>query len=160
MSALHSINEDQRLYVLHAGKGGVTCLGFDVVERRALAVGNWLVEQPSAQKTGAARDAATWLDCLTRETKGSADYFQIYANIMERAQIHASVFGPCLAELVPALVGKEGKRVEAVVNGERKRFKVGRSTGWLPCHLMLHNRRSRGGDAVMSYEIKDVRIID
>lgn len=44
------------------------------------------------------------------------------------------------------LVGLEGYRVEVQTTyGEKRRFIVGRSTGWKPCHLEIHNRRSMGG---------------
>ena len=45
------------------------------------------------------------------------------------------------------LMGLEGWRVEVeTMSGEKRRFIVGRSTGWGPCHLELNNRRSLGGD--------------
>lgn len=50
------------------------------------------------------------------------------------------------SDLTPALKGLEGWRVEVVdAEGGRRRFIVGRSTGWRPCHLELHNIRSMGG---------------
>jgi hypothetical protein len=52
----------------------------------------------------------------------------------------------CQHGLTTALIGLEGKRVEAVTNdGETRRFWVGRSTGWRPCHLEIKTRRSSGG---------------
>lgn len=51
-----------------------------------------------------------------------------------------------LSDLTPQLTGLEGWRVEATTHyGETRRFIVGRSTGWRPCHLEIHNRRSMGG---------------
>lgn len=46
------------------------------------------------------------------------------------------------------LKGLEGYRVEVVDedSGRTRRFIVGHSTGWRPCHLELVNSRSRGGD--------------
>ena len=50
------------------------------------------------------------------------------------------------AGLSPQLKGLEGCRVEVVtLDGEKRRFWVGRTTGWIPCHLEIHNRRSLGG---------------
>ena len=64
------------------------------------------------------------------------------------------------AKLTPQLIGLEGARIEVVdCNDEKRRFKVGRSTGWLPIHLELHNRRSRGGPPVTGAPFKSVRII-
>jgi hypothetical protein len=55
--------------------------------------------------------------------------------------------------LCPMLTGLEGWRVEVIDcysdeegQSAARRFIVGKSTGWRPCHLELHNRRSRGGD--------------
>ena len=48
--------------------------------------------------------------------------------------------------LTPQLVGLEGWRVEvATTYGETRRFIVGRSTGWRPCHLEIARRDSSGG---------------
>lgn len=51
------------------------------------------------------------------------------------------------SHLSPQLVGLEGWRVEATDdNGETRRFIVGKSTGWRPCHLELKSTRSACGD--------------
>lgn len=51
-----------------------------------------------------------------------------------------------LSGLSPQLVGLEGWRVEVVTTyGETRRFYVGRSTGWSPCHIELKRRDSSGG---------------
>ena len=51
-----------------------------------------------------------------------------------------------LSGLTATLIGHEGHRVEVErMNGSVDRFKVGRSTGWKPCHVELRNARSRGG---------------
>ena len=56
-----------------------------------------------------------------------------------------------LSGLTPDLIGLDGWRVEAVTTyGETRRFIVGRSTGWKPCHLEVFNRRSHGGPAAES----------
>lgn len=48
--------------------------------------------------------------------------------------------------LTPQLIGLEGWRVEVTdTQGETRRFIVGRSTGWRPCHLEVKTRRSFGG---------------
>jgi hypothetical protein len=55
--------------------------------------------------------------------------------------------------LSPQLTGLEGWRVEVVSTcGEKRRFIVGKSTGWRPVHLELYNRRSiSGGSADREY---------
>jgi hypothetical protein len=46
------------------------------------------------------------------------------------------------------LIGLEGWRVEVVTcYEETRRFIVGRSTGWRPCHLEVKTRASHGGTA-------------
>jgi hypothetical protein len=64
-----------------------------------------------------------------------------------------------LSKLCPQLKGLEGARVEVMDHdGETRRFNVGRSTGWRPIHLEIHNRRCIGGHAAMpSY--RSVRVI-
>jgi hypothetical protein len=59
--------------------------------------------------------------------------------------------------LSPQLAGLEGWRVEVVTTyGEKRRFIVGKSTGWRPCHLEVKNRRSMGGSAA-EHEYVSVR---
>lgn len=51
-----------------------------------------------------------------------------------------------LSSLTPQLVGLEGCRVEVTdKEGRRRRFIVGKSTGWRPCHLEIKTKRSSGG---------------
>lgn len=48
--------------------------------------------------------------------------------------------------LSPQLIGLERKRVEVVDTfDEKRRFYVGMSTGWIPCHLEVKTRASSGG---------------
>lgn len=48
--------------------------------------------------------------------------------------------------LTPQLRGLEGWRVEVTTTyGEVRRFIVGRSTGWRPCHLEITRRNASGG---------------
>lgn len=56
------------------------------------------------------------------------------------------------AGLTPQLVGLEGWRVEVVTDyNETRRFIVGRSTGWVPCHLEISRRSARGGGSAEKY---------
>jgi hypothetical protein len=53
-----------------------------------------------------------------------------------------------LSGLTAQLIPYEGDRVEVVDQwGDTRRFWVGKSTGWRPCHLEIHNARSSGGGA-------------
>lgn len=50
------------------------------------------------------------------------------------------------AGLTKQLIGLEGWRVEVVTTyGEKRRFIVGRSTGWVPCHIEIKTKVSTGG---------------
>jgi hypothetical protein len=64
-----------------------------------------------------------------------------------------------LSGLSHQLVGLEGCRVEVETTyNETRRFQVGRSTGWRPCHLELANRASSGGVSA-DHVYKSVRVI-
>ncbi len=59
--------------------------------------------------------------------------------------------------LCPQLIGLEGWRVEVVDHelrgGAMRRFIVGKSTGWRPCHLEISRRNAHGGfPAAKSYQ--------
>lgn len=64
------------------------------------------------------------------------------------------------AELTPQLIGLEGKRVEVVdKHGKRRRFIVGKTTGWIPCHLEIARRNSAGGTPVLGAPFRSVTVI-
>lgn len=64
-----------------------------------------------------------------------------------------------LSGLSPQLKGLEGWRVEVIDKyGDKRRFIVGRSTGWRPCHIEVKSTRSHGGMAAM-VEYESVRTI-
>ncbi len=64
-----------------------------------------------------------------------------------------------LSGLTPELIGKEGMRVEVVTTyGETRRFWVGRSSGWRPCHLEIHNTRAISGPAAET-SYRSVRVV-
>lgn len=139
-----SLNPEQGLYVLPQPGGGYSCLGYDYALQRAQAVAAWAgVPAPDPAKAGT--------------LAGLTDY----ERVMNAGQAkHAKTGERCPADLTPQLVGLEGRRVEVVdAHGETRRFKVGRSTGWLPCHLELHNARSLGGGPVMGAPFRSVRVV-
>lgn len=143
MTALHSIDDKQRLFTQREASGHFSCLGFDVCEdkitRYAAALG---IPRPTTQV-------------------GTAEAFQTYETLVEKAHARFVETGKQLdAELTDQLRGLEGRRVEVVdCYGERRRFKVGKSTGWIPCHLEVHNSRSRGGFPVFGDPFKSVRVV-
>jgi hypothetical protein len=142
MMVLDSINKEQSLYVMKCGDG-FSCYGFDVLDRKARAVAAWCkVIPPLADK-------------------GTPGHFEQCAAIMDAGARYAEKTRQrCNAELTPQLVGLEGKRVEVEdAHGERRRFWVGKSTGWMPCHLEIKNARSSGGPAVMGAPFKSIQVI-
>lgn len=140
-SDLHSINKEQKLYVIKAGKG-FTTLGFDVAARWA---------RGASEITGQEYD----YEAIKRGTeKGYEEYSRAMSEGARSGRRSTAV-------LTPQLIGLEGKRVEVVdKHGERRRFIVGKSTGWMPAHLEISRRGSSGGPAVMGAPFKSVRVID
>jgi hypothetical protein len=143
MSDLHSIDTARRLYVIKCD-GGITCLGFDVAERRRVAVLRWIGEVDLFQP------------------KGTDEAYNAYCDAMAKGAAYATKTGKrCEAELTAELVGREGKRVEVRIPGQAPhRFYVGRSTGWMPCHLEKARRDSSGGGAVYMPEGATVRTVE
>jgi hypothetical protein len=139
---LDFINAEQRLYVMPCAGGGFTCYGFDTLDRRARAVAAWCKVIPPLADLG---------------TRG---HFEQCAAIMDAGERYARKTGKrCEAELIAQLDGFEGKRVEVVDrHGERRRFWIGKSTGWMPCHLEI-TRRTSCGPAVTGEPFKSVQII-
>ncbi len=138
-----TLNHDEKLYVL-GNKMGITCLGFDVCQERSEAMAKWLnVEGP---------DNAIF---------GTIEGYNKYSELVELCRIRfEETKEKCPCELTKQLIGLEGQRVEVVDKwGEKRRFKVGRSTGWIPIHIELHNSRSTGGGAVMGAPFKSVKVI-
>lgn len=140
-----TINHDQELYVIGDGSG-YSCLGFDVcierIERIRLEL-EMRGQKLPPEYTVARGDIATY------------DTYIILLGILQKqceADDERAVCG-----LSPQLTGLEGHRVEAVTHyGETRRFIVGKSTGWMPCHLEILTRRSSGGGAA-EMEYKSVR---
>lgn len=55
-------------------------------------------------------------------------------------------------KLNPQLIGLEGWRVRVeTLEGEKRSFIVGISTGWQPIHLEIKTKRSLGGDPCEHY---------
>jgi hypothetical protein len=133
------------LYVTPAGKG-YTTLGFDWVMQLAHAL---------------AAELDRWdLTPLPAE-RGNLAAYDKYAALVELArQRHVATGWRSKSGLTAQLVGLEAKRIEVVdYHGERRRFQVGRSTGWIPCHLEIARRNSTGGPAVTGTPFRSVRVV-
>ena len=147
---LKSINPEQRLYVIEAGEG-YSCYGFDVLDRKAKGIAAWLREQP--------RYTGRPVPEITQEL-GTEEHFAACNEMFDRGGEFNHLTGiRCPVELVPALIGLEGKRVEADYFDERIRFYVGKSTGWMPAHLRIASANSSGGEALIADCVKNVRVI-
>lgn len=124
-------NDRQRFFIIPEGDG-YSCLGFDVCERKRIAVLKWL---------GIEADSVPL---------GSFQQFASYRIAMRRGAAYAKQTGQrCPAELIPEFIGREHERVEITTpDGERSEFYIGKSSGWMPCHIEIKTRRSDGGAQV------------
>lgn len=151
-------NPQQRLYAIPCAGGGFTCHGFDVVERliAALIREGLTVAPPLCKPIGTVDPSAA---------VGTPERYAYYSALCGEGSARNALSGwRSAAELTPALIGMEGRRVEVRhrwKSGEEEtvRFNVGKSTGWMPCHLQIHNSRAHGGPAVCLGEILSVRVI-
>ncbi len=143
-----SINAEQGLYII-PDSHGYSCLGFDVLIARHNAIAAWLRKE-GLQQTD-----------LPPDVRGTMRAYTAYRTLLDRAAGYCQRNKlRCPAELTPQLTGLESKRVEVVDrHGERRRFIVGKSTGWLPIHLEIARRNSSGGPAVTGAPFQSVRIV-
>lgn len=137
-----TLNRKQKLYVIPCGKG-FSCYGFKncIEERDALAKELDLKINFGKIGTMLAYHELEMLRDVAR-TK------------------HQETGWRSKTGLTPQLIGLEGKRVEVeTADGERKRFIVGKSTGWIPCHLEIMRSNSSGGGSVYGAPFKSVRVL-
>lgn len=148
------INKEQGLYVIPCA-GGYSCLGFENAETKTNAIISELVNH------GQLTHGEAHSLFAREEDKGTIQGWALYQQALDYACKYASAHHTQLScELTPQLIGLEGKRVEVVDSyGQRRRFKVGKSTGWIPCHLELANSRSHGGGAVTGAPFKSISVI-
>jgi hypothetical protein len=138
-----TVNKKQKLYVIPESHGGYSCLGFIVCRKR---------------------DAALRAELGMEAPKGGVGTIKAYNSYQEAVEVaskkNAETGWRSQSELTPQLVGLEGKRVE-VVNawGERSRFIVGKSCGFIPIHLEIKQRNSSGGGAVIGAPFQSIRVL-
>ena len=137
------INRQQRLFVIPAGNGGFSCLGFDVCEDRLSGLASEMNAQPQPHR------------------KGTRTAYNAYMELVRIARQRNQETGwRSQSELTRELLGLEGKRVEVVDRWDQKRrFYVGKSTGFIPCHLEIARRDSTGGPAVAGAPFKSLRVV-
>ena len=137
-----TLNKKQGLFVIPCD-GGYSCLGVDVCFKRATAL---------ARELG--------LTVPMESQKATLSAYKYYQRICEVARERNTQTGwRSQSELTPELIGLEGKRVEVIDEwNQRKRFYVGKSTGYIPCHLEIARINSTGGPAVVG-KLKSVRVV-
>ena len=139
-----TLNTEQELYVIPTA-GGYSCLGFDVLESRYCKLASELVSQFN-------------YSCPMPELRGTLERYAQYQKLLGFAHKSHTLGGwRSKSELTPELIGFEGKRVEVKHAGGVSRFIVGKSTGFIPCHLAIARRNSMGGMAVCLDKIFSVR---
>lgn len=137
-----TLNKDQGLFVIPCGDG-YSCLGFDVCRKWSSALESELGLEPY------------------KGPIDSLDAYRHYESLLASARKRNADTGwRSESELHPLLKGLEGKRVEVTssVTGETRRFWVGKSTGFVPCHLEIARRNCLGGEAVTA-DFDSVRVL-
>lgn len=137
------INKEQRLYVIPCGNG-YSCYGFDILKNKL----NLLATEYNKEN-------------LIVKRAGTKKAYKNYLNILKIAEKRFEVENyRSKSQLIKEFIGKEGKRVEVITDyGETKRFIIGKSTGFIPCHLELKQRNSSGGSSVMGYPFKRITFL-
>ena len=141
----HNVTLDHArdLYVIK-GEHGFSCYGFD----NALDE----IERIVIELVGRGALPESYLDDELRSVKarrGTMQAWDTLQNLRAQLQKVCDEQGErAVCALSPQLQGLEGHRVEVVTTyGETRRFIVGKSTGWMPCHLEIKRRDSSGGGA-------------
>lgn len=139
---LQSIDQSQRLYILKYDYG-VSCLGFDVCQRISTFLANELGE------------------IVSLYGKGTKEAFEEYERLLSLGKAkHEKTGWKSQAELTRQLTPFYGYKVEIVdCNNEKRKFIVGKSGGWMPCHIELQNVNSKSGPAVYGAPFKSVKTI-
>ena len=139
-----TINKQSKLFVIPCGKNGYSCLGFEVLEKRFKALSDEIGYKPVSKM------------------KGTILRYNEYQSLIEFCRKKNIATGwKSNSELIPEFIGKEGKRVEVVTSyGEINRFIIGRSTGFIPCHLEIKKVNSTGGGSVCGYPFKRITFLN
>ena len=149
LDTLHRIDHENRRYVFkhdHDGETGYTCLGFDVAYRQAQALHDEL-DACGADVEGLAPK--------TRGTKATLRRYDALIAIARRKRRNDGWTSQ--SQLTPQLIGLEGRRVRVVdAYGQRRTFRVDRSTGVIPIHLERERGDGLGGFPVTGAPFKHV----
>lgn len=135
-------NKERRLFVI-TDTNSVSCLGFDVCFNRLNALAKELDYTVQSKR------------------KGSIKMYNELEALYKVAHIkHLNTGWVSKSELIPEFIGKEGKRVEVITSyGTTERYYIGKSIGFIPCHLEIKKSNSTGGTPVTGYPFKSIRFI-
>ncbi len=159
-----TINAEQRLYVIPSGNG-YSCLGFDVCKRWTEKALKWLLQAVEKHEPGTMPEVFQQLQPWGPNQFPELETMELYhfykkivklvCELCSRHKIRADY------ELNPKLKGLEGRRVECVMYGEKRRFYVGRSMGPVMIHLEIKRRDSSGGCGIsdVAEDIQNVRVL-
>ena len=158
-NAVVTLNEEQRLYVIPASHG-YSCLGFDVCAAWTKGILDWLKAENAGMQVPAVVSLAR-IYKICNPNVGTPEAYKFYEKVSKAGwEFNKATGKRCEFHLIPELKGLEGKRVEVIdCYGEKRRFYVGKSTGWMPCHLEIAKRNSSGGGSVTGTPLKSVKVI-
>lgn len=150
------ISKDKGLY-FYCG----SCLGFKNADQKARAVLAWLNSKGRMADMILAAQGVNLMALEVPARMGTKKHYAAYRAIMAAGQMFATHSGEvCNADLTPQLIGLEGKAVRVLDSyGADRVFNVGKSCGWMPCHLELGKRTSKGGTAVCGAPFKSVEVV-
>jgi len=149
---LESVDNERALFISKEGQG-YSCLGFQVC----------------AERTNRIKRELESLTCLGADIReevenmpqlhGTKEAYDQYMRLIDICRLVNTATGYRFkCNLTDQLIGLEGRRVEVVAHGEKSRFNVGKSTGFMPCHIELKTKRSSGGMAANRH-YDQVRIV-
>lgn len=142
-----TINMVQKLFIIPAGDGFST-LGFSNCYQTccglASELGGHIPVPPNYE-----------------DAKEMEALYAYYLQLMEKGhKRHLASGWRSQVHLHHQLQGLEGHRVEVEEDdGEKRRFLVGRSTGWMPCHIELKSVRSSDGCSAGTRPYRSVKVI-
>ena len=136
-------NKEQQLYVIPSGSNSYSCLGFDVCIDKIHKLSEELGIQVKTLRRGT---IATY-----------KEYIRIIGIVADKNKRTGWV---SKSELIPEFIGREGERVEVVTRwGDTSRFYIGKSTGFIPCHLEISRNDSSGGPSVCGYPFQSIKFL-
>jgi len=140
-----SVEKERQLYIIE-DNSSYSCLGF-----------NYVMEQTKKLAQELNSPSLLPIDSEYGTVEAYYKYLKLVAKAKEKFERSN---WQSKSGLTPQLIGLEGRRVEVVDSyGERRRFQVGKSTGYIPCHIELKRVDSSGGGAVSGAPFKELRII-